>query len=188
MDGEIMLSGKRLRKIGILRSLVLMTGAFPACGQTLMASQTVALTILPAAKITFVPASLVLLSSGSFSPYTGSISAQSEVRTSSTGAGSLTLQVTSEFAPMNGPLVSAGDLLYQCTTASYGTRCSGTITASGSSQTPITNYDAASCTGGGAGCSATDPNSVTILFSVPDKSSFRTGNYTATITLSMSVT
>ena len=191
MDGEVILvpicSRKRAWRRAICVSLLL-GGVSPLCAQTLTAGQTVAITIAPAAKLNFLPAALTLLSSGSFSAYSGSMTAQSEIRTSPSGSGSVTLRVTSEFSPATGPRASAGDLSYQCTAASYGTACSGSVTASGTSQTPIAAYAGASCTGGGSGCSNTDPNSVDIRFSVADKSSFRTGSYTATITLSMSAT
>jgi len=191
MDGEVILVRIYCRKRGCERALeiaLLLGGLSPLCAQTLTAGQTVAITISPAAKLNFIPAALTLLSSGSFSAYSGSMTTQNEIRTSPSGAGSVTLQVTSEFSPTTGPRASVGDLSYQCTAASYGTVCSGIVTASGSSQTPIAAYSGASCTGGGSGCSNTDPNSVNIRFSVADKSSFKTGNYTATITLSMSAT
>ena len=156
--------------------------------QTLTAGQTVFLTIAPAAKLNFVPAALTLLTSGSFSTYSGSMTVQNEIRTAPLGTGTLTLQVTSEFSPATGPLVSSGDLLYQCLAASYGTACPGIVTASGASQTPVASYAGSSCTGGGSGCSNTDPNSVDILFAIPDKSSYQTGNYTAIITFTMSDT
>src|SRR6266851_4593478 len=81
-----------------LAAMILLAGCLPIGAQTLTAGQTAAISIPPAAKINFVPAALTLTSSGSFATFSGSITTQNEIRTSPSGSGSLTLQVTSDFS------------------------------------------------------------------------------------------
>jgi hypothetical protein len=158
----------------------------PLAGQTLTAAQTVNLALSPAGAIVTLPSSLTLVASGS--SYTGSLTITSEIRTSATGTGQLGLKVTTDFAPSTGPSTSHGDLSYQCTTASYGTACTGTIQASVSAQTGVTSFAALSCTGGGTPCSSSDPNTTTIQFTVTNSPVFKTGSYMATLTLTISAT
>src|SRR5437899_785479 len=73
-------------------------------------------------------ASTALSTSGTvFNNFTGTTNITYKIRTTqSTGAGSITLQVTSDFSPVGGPSVAtpptAGDTLkYTCTVAAPGT-------------------------------------------------------------------
>jgi hypothetical protein len=157
-----------------------------ALGQTLSSSETLAISLSPTGVIYSVPTSLTLSSAGTFASYIGSLSLSSEVRTSSSGSAAITLQATSDFSPTTGPLVSGGKLSYQCSAASYGTACSGTISASTTSQTSVASFSSLSCTGGGSPCSGSDPNTITLQFTVPDQATYKTGSYTATITFTIS--
>jgi len=157
-----------------------------ALGQTLSSSETLAISLSPSGVIYSVPTSLTLSSAGTFASYIGSLSLSSEIRTSSSGSASITLQATSDFSPTTGPSISSGLLSYQCSSASYGTACSVTISASTTSQTSVASFSSLSCTGGGSPCSGSDPNTITLQFTVPDQATYKTGSYTATITFTIS--
>jgi hypothetical protein len=172
------------------RNLVLLvamlTGA-QLSAQTLTATQTVGLSLAASAVVYSVPPTLSLLLGSLFSTFSGSVTVSSEIRTTATGSGTLTLQASS-FTPIGGPNASTGDLTYQCSAASYGTACSGTVTASTTSATSVATYAASSCTGGGGSCSPSDPNTVVVQFIIADKSTYETGIYLTSITFTMSAT
>ncbi len=166
--------------------LAFLGSSWAALGQTLSSSETLAISLAPSGVIYSVPTSLTLSSAGTFASYIGSLSLSSEIRTTASGSGSITLQATSDFSPTTGPSISSGLLTYVCSAASYGTACSGTISASTSSQTSVASFSSLSCTGGGSPCSGSDPNTITLQFIVPDKATYKTGSYTATITFTIS--
>ena len=155
-------------------------------GQTLTSSQVAALTLLPSGAITSLPSSLTLVSNGT--AYVGSIVISNEIRTTGTGSGQLGVQVTTDFSPNTGPKAASGNLLYTCTSTSYGTACSGSTQASTSAQTAIITFAALSCTGGGTPCSSSDPNTATVQFSITDSAVFKTGSYSAVVTFTISAT
>ena len=165
---------------------VLALSGTPLMGQILTATQPATLSLLPAGAIVTLPSSVTLVSTGA--SYTGSIMVSSEIRTSGTGTGQLGIKVTTDFAPSTGPSTTHGDLTYQCSATSYGTGCSGQITASVSVETSVTAFVALSCTGGGTPCSSSDPNATTIQFTVTNNPVFKTGSYMATLTLTISAT
>lgn len=166
---------------------MLTLGAALSSAQTLTSTQSLGLSLASSATILTVTPSLTLLSSGTFISFGGSTIVTTEVRTVASNTGQLVLQVSSDFSPATGPLVSAGKVTYQCS-ASYGTPCSGQIQASVSSQTLVTSYSTGSCTGGGGSCSSSDPNTNTITFTVADNPTYRTGLYSAGITITISTT
>lgn len=151
-------------------------------------SQNQGLTVQPAPDgVLSVPSSASLTSTGTlFQPFTGNLLINYEVRTTPSGSASLTIQAASDFSPANGPSVAAGNLMYTCGAASLGTACVGTTTVSTSSQTAVVNVGGGACTGGGGACSSTSPNTVQMNFVLTDNPSFRTGTYTANLTLSIS--
>ena len=71
-----------------------------------------------------------------FNAYTGTTNLSYKIRTTKTGgSGTVTLEVTSDFSPANGPSVAtpptAGDALtYTCTVSAPGTGCTGSLTSS----------------------------------------------------------
>jgi hypothetical protein len=123
-----------------------------------------------------------------FSPFTGTLPISYRVRTTPSGGGAVTVQVTSDFSPTGGPSAAAGAVTYSCGSASIGTACSGTQTASTTSQTPVLTLPASACTGGGGACSGNDPNSVTVTFTLTDNPAYSTGAYSAALTFVISAT
>jgi hypothetical protein len=126
-----------------------------------------------------------LTAGSSFADYTGTTNYTYKIRTTATsGSGSITLKVTTDFAPAGGPSVAtpptAGDALdYTCTVTSPGTACSGTQTSSTTSSTPVTTF--------GAGAkSAVGGNTGTVAWTLTDDPQYATGAYAATVTFTIS--
>ncbi len=147
-------------------------------------TQTLAAAISPAGKIS-VPASATLTASSTrFAGFTGSMLVSYWARTSDGGSGSIAVQASSEFSPSGGPAASA--VLYTCSGASLGTGCSGTHTIQTTSQTPVVSLPGGVCTGGGGACSSQDPNTVQLLFALPNMPSYKTGSYSLQLTFTIS--
>lgn len=162
----------------------------PAAGMAVTSSITNSLTanIEANASIT-VPATTTLSVSGTTfnTPFTGSTSLQYKARTTATGSGgNLTLQVTQDFQA-GGPSAAAGNLSYTCGAAGLGTAC-GTTTASTSTATTVVTIGTSKCTGGGGSCSASNPNTVLVTFTIPDVSTIKVGTYNATVKFTISAT
>jgi hypothetical protein len=167
----------------ILASLPLRSG-FGVTGST---TQTLNASLSPIGKVT-APSSVALTrGSVAFTTYQATLPVTFRVRTTPTGAGSITMQVTSNFSPAGGPSVTANTLTYSCT-ASFGSPCSGSQTASTSTQTPVLTLPASACTGGGGACSGSDPNNVTLTFTLTDDPQYATGSYSAQVTFTISAT
>lgn len=126
-----------------------------------------------------------LTSSGIFADYTGTTNLTYKIRTTkSGGAGSVTLQVTSDFSPANGPSVttppSSGDSLdYTCTIASPGTACSGSQTAATGSATAVATF-------GSDARSAKTGNNGSVAWTLTNDPLYQTGSYQATVTFTIS--
>ena len=167
----------------ILATPLLSTGVawsqFAATGTT-----TLSVTIASAAAIQINTATTTLTTSGTTfgSAYTGTTSFTYKLRTTqSTGTGAITLQVTADFSPANGPSVAGGDpLTYTCTVAS-GTGCAGSISASASAATSVATFgaDIHSAAAGDAGSTA---------WSLSNLPHYKTGTYSATVTYTISAT
>src|ERR1035441_897132 len=157
-------------------------------GATGTATETLNALIYPIAKLT-VPSSVSLTAGAAkLSPFQASLPVTYRARTTPTGGGTMTLQVTSDFSPAGGPSAASGALTYTCTSANLGTACSGAQTASTTLQTPVLTLPASACTGGGGACSAQDPNSLTLNFTVVDDPRYDTGSYSAKVTFIISAT
>jgi len=181
------MAGSYLRLIK-LSLLLLSVSMMPAAGATGSASQTLSGTISPVGRIV-VPASATLTTSvTTFHPFTGSLMVNYEARTTAAGGGNITLSVSGDFTPSGGPSAASGALTYTCSGATLGVPCSGTQTASTSSQTPVLTLPASACTGGGGTCSGPDPNSVNLNFTLSDDPGYSTGTYSASITFTISAT
>jgi hypothetical protein len=156
-------------------------------GATGTTTQTLSATIDAIGKLS-VPASLNVTTAGTtFVAYSGALSVSYRARTTAaTGSGSLTMQATADFSPAGGPSISSGQLTYTCSAASLGAACSGTQTASTSSQTSVVTMGASLCTGGGGSCSAVNPNTVQSAFTLSNNPAFKTGTYSATLTFTIS--
>jgi len=177
----------------IQRSLLIAVGMLllaPTCSeaQTTLGTQTLTLNLGAASALYGFPNTVSLINTGSaFNSYTGSLTVRDRARTSSSGTGSITLRATSDFpCASGGPCIltppSAGDALtYTCTGATLGSNCSGTQTVStGGSTNVVTNIPA----------SATSPsdNTVSLSFSLTNDPKYKTGNYSATLTFTISAT
>ena len=156
-------------------------------GATNSTTQTLSASVAANGKLS-VPASLTLSTVGStFVAYSGSLTVSYLVRTTaSTGNGSITMTASADFGPAGGPSISGGQLTYLCSGANLGTACSGPLTVSTSSQTNVVTIGAGVCTGGGAPCSASNPNSVQTTFTLSNNPAYKTGTYSATLTFTIS--
>ena len=173
---------------GAVRSSVLLAfipGILGAATGT--TNQTLSATINAIGKLS-VPSALTVTHAGTtFAAYTGSLTVSYLARTTATtGSGTLTIQGTADFTPAGGPSIAGGQLTYTCSAATLGTACSGTQTASTSSQTNVVTLAAGVCTGGGGSCSATNPNTAQVNFTLTDNPAFKTGTYSATLTFTIS--
>jgi len=134
-----------------------------------------------------VPGSTNLTNTGTvFNAFSGTVAIQYRARTSASGGGTLTMKVTQDFQT-GGPSVAGGDLTYHCGSAGLGTACASS-TASTSSATSVVTLPSSACTGGGAPCSATDPNTVNVTFNLADRPVVKTGTFTASIQFTISAT
>jgi hypothetical protein len=166
-------------------SLLLMLPLMAAAG-TGVTTQTLTATVNPAWRLS-APASVAMAGGPNpFQPFRATFPVSYQVRTTPSGSGSITLRVTSDFSPSGGPTSVAGGLTYTCGAAGLGAACSGTQTASTSSQTPVVTLPASACTGGGGVCSNQDPNSLNLTFVLTDDPQYKTGSYSATITFTIS--
>jgi hypothetical protein len=121
-----------------------------------------------------------------FNNFTGTTNFTYKLRTSkTTGAGTITLQVTTDFSPGGGPSVAtpptAGDALaYTCTVASPGTGCSGAQTSSTSAATSVATFGADSHS------AATGTGSNSVNWTLTNDPLYQTGSYSATVTFTIS--
>ena len=157
-------------------------------GGTGSATQTLNATITAGGVLTTPGTASLTHSQTTFQPFQASLAVNYEVRTSPTGSGNITLKITNDFSPAGGPSAASGTLTYTCGAANLGTSCSGTQTASTTSQTPLLTLPASTCTGGGGACSSQDPNSVNLTFTLTDSPVYATGSYSATVTFTISAT
>jgi hypothetical protein len=179
-------AGSRRARLAAALLFVLPVATCP--GATGTGTQTLNALIYPAAKLS-VPASVSLTNGATrFAAFQASLPISYRARTTAAGGGAMTFQVTSDFSPAGGPSAATGALSYTCTSANLGTVCSGSQTASTTLQTPVLTLPASACTGGGGACSAQDPNSMTLNFTVVDDPGYATGSYSAKVTLIISAT
>jgi hypothetical protein len=134
-----------------------------------------------------IPAATTLSGAGGFANYTGSTAFNYMIRTNA--AGSVTLQVSTDFSPTLGPSVAvpptAGDALtYSCTAAgtSTPTACSGPVTASTTTTTSV-------LTVGANKYSAASPGDTgTVSWTLTNDPKYKVGTYTATVQFTISAT
>ena len=171
--------------VSLITGLIIFGGRAQADVSTLQ--QTLSINLTAAGKITSLAANTSLLESGgAFSPFTAALPINFLVRTSPSGSSSqMSVQVTTDFSPTNGPSVAGGNLTYTCSAATLGTSCSGQAVASTASQT-IISFAASACSGGGGSCSTSYPNTITISFQLANNTSYKANNYAATLTFTIS--
>ncbi len=178
----------RFPRVWLTRLLMGALAVGNGIGGTGTATQTLNATLQPIGKLS-VPASLTLTAGASkFAPFTGTLAVSYRARTTSTGTGTITAQVSSDFSPTGGPSAAAGALTFTCGSAGLGTPCSGTQTASTTVQTTVVTLPASACTGGGGSCSTSDPATVNVNFSLTDSPAYSTGSYSAQVILRISAT
>jgi hypothetical protein len=149
---------------------------------------TVSVTISSEAALQVTTGTTTLAGTGAvFNAYTGTTNLLYKIRTTqSTGTGTITLRVTSDFSPANGPSVatppSAGDALtYTCTVAAPGTGCSGSQTASTTASTSVATF--------GAGASSANAGSAaSTAWSLTNDATYKPGAYSSTVTYTISAT
>ena len=149
---------------------------------------TVSVTVAAEAAIQVTTATTTLTNVGTiFNAYTGTTNFNYKIRTTKTGGtGTLTLEVTSDFSPANGPSVAtpptAGDALsYTCTVAAPATACSGSLNSSTTVATSVATF-------GANAHSANAGNAGSVAWSLSDDPTYQTGAYSATVTLTISAT
>jgi hypothetical protein len=159
-----------------------------AClADTATTTQAVTVEIVAAGKLS-VPPSLALAPPVTpFGSSTGPLPVTYRMRTAAQGGSStITLQASGEFTPAGGPTLAGSALQYVCGAASLGTACSGAQVVKAAAQTPVVQAPAGVCTGGGSPCSATDPASLQIQFTLENDPGFVTGVYTVQLVLTIS--
>ncbi len=175
---------------GKVRTLtpVLLLAPLVALADIRYVSQEISLTLQPMGKLSVPPVTLLSSPSATFQAFAGTLGVTFRVRTSPSGAGVITMQAASEFSPAGGPSIASGALTYTCAGASLGTACVGSQTVSLGTQTHVLSIPPSACTGGGGACSAGDPNSVQVNFTLLNDPQLETGIYTGLITLTISAT
>jgi len=156
-------------------------------------TQTLQASIIPLSGLITITSPLALTRTGAtVNGLTGNITLTYRTRTSQgTGQGFITVKATADFTPAGGPSIthpaSAGDkFTYTCGVTTLGTPCSGIQMVSTTSATNVLSIGSSACTGGGAPCSTTDPNSVYVTFTLTDDPEYKTGSYSATLTWTIS--
>jgi len=152
-------------------------------------AQTTILTVAvgPEAALSIAAATtpLATTSTNFSNPYTGTTAMTYTIRTSkSTGTGTITLQITTDFSGTGGPSVgnppTAGDALtYTCSVAAPGTPCSATQTAATKSATAVGSFGAGASSGKSG-------NAASVSWALTDDPAYATGTYSATATFTIS--
>jgi len=178
-----------MKKLLTLAAALLMTASLAhAQLGTSTGTTTVSVTVGAEAALTAITGTTALTSTGTnFTNYTGSTTLTYYVRTTqSGGSGSITLKVTSDFSPANGPSVttppSTGDkLAYTCTISGAGTGCTSSVTSSTSSSTNVITFGAGAHT-------VTFPggDTATTAWTLTNDPKYYTGSYSATVTYTIS--
>jgi hypothetical protein len=146
---------------------------------TVFAADTSALNISVGPEATFASAfsaTTLTAADTKFGGFSGTTNFNYKIRTSQEGGtGSITVQVTA--FGTNGP--SPSDLAYTCTAPSSGTPCSSSTTASTASATSVVSFgaDAHSSDSGDSG---------SVVWSLVDRPTVKTGSYSSTATFTIS--
>jgi hypothetical protein len=147
---------------------------------------TLSVAVGPEASLTVTTGTTSLANSGGNfgTDFTGTTNLTYKIRTTkTTGSGTLTSKVTTDFAGTGGPSVltppSTGDALtYTATVSAPGTAATGSQTASTTATTPIGSF--------GAGASSVKAgNSASVAWNLTNDPAYATGTYTATVTFTI---
>ncbi len=178
-----------LNRMAIGAILLAGLGASSAFGQTFATTGTTTLnvTVAPEAALAINTASTALTTPGVglFADYTGTTSFTYKIRTAQTsGAGHIALQITSDFSGSGGPSVGAppttGDALKIACTSAKGTVCASATPALVSNPTTVVSF-------GPDVHSAKDGDAGSVTWTLTNDPAYKTGDYTATATFTISV-
>jgi len=175
-----------MRACSFLHVVLILTPATAAFAGTATITQNISVQLDSAGKLA-APSALSLLSSGlAFTDFAGSLNLQYRFRTTPAGSGAITVRAGADFSPSGGPSLSSAALRYSCSGAGLGTACSGLQTVSASAETPIVQIPGSACTGGGGSCSAADPVSIQLQFSLDNSPQYQTGSYSIPLIFTIS--
>lgn len=186
---------KKLMVTSVVFAITMALAALPAYAQSGSSTGTTTLNVTVGAEAGLtVAATSTLASVGTnFASFTGSTALTYYIRTTqSTGAGSITAKVTTDFAPAGGPSVatppSTGDaLLYTSSGTAPGNNATGAvmaftgITASTSAQTNVATF-------GADNRSLNTGNTSSVAWTLSNDPKYKTGAYAATVTFTISAT
>ena len=170
-------------------AVVVACALLPLPGLAQAQTTTLAVVVGPEAalSVTTATTSLATTSSTFGSSYAGTTTLGYTIRTTkSSGTGTITVQITSDFNGAGGPSVAnpptAGDALtYTCSVSTPGTPCSGSQTAATKAATAVANF--------GAGASSSKSgNAASVAWSLTDDPIYARGTYSATATFTISAT
>jgi hypothetical protein len=184
---------KKLMTTSALLAITVALAAFPAKAQTGTGTTTLNVTVGAEAGLTVAATTNMTSAGTNFSSFTGTTALTYFIRTTqSTGAGSITAKVTTDFAPAGGPSVAtpptAGDALnYTSSGTAPGNNGTGAvmafagITASTSAQTNVATF-------GADNRSLVAGNTESVAWSLTNDPKYKTGAYAATVTFTISAT
>ncbi len=174
----------------LLVFLLAALGAVSAFGQpsgfAANGTTNLSVTVGPEAAIKIDTATTNLTTAGTvFADFTGTTNFTYMIRTAPGGVGHIGLQITADFNGTGGPKVAnpptAGDqLTYNCTAASSGTPCTSGQIAATTASTPVVTF-------GGDAHSAKAGDTGSVLWTLTNDPVYKTGSYSATATLTISV-
>lgn len=177
---------KNLLKTLPLLALILLFTASVGHAQSATGATSVTVTVGPEAALTVTSPTGLTTSGTVFNNYTGTTTVTYFIRTTlSGGTGTISLKVTSDFSPANGPSVAspptAGDALtYTCGGAAPATPCTGSQTASMSTSTSVATF------GADAHTTTTSGSTATTSWTLTNDPVYKTGSYNATVTFTIS--
>ncbi|MBI3210932.1 MAG: hypothetical protein HYZ37_18770 [Candidatus Solibacter usitatus] len=169
-----------------MRFSLMLLAAPLAFGDVATLSQSQTTTLLTAGKLSVAASMTLSTPTQTFNNFTGSMNVSYRARTTETGNVTITLLASANFSPTTGPNINNGTLTYTCGSATLGSACSGTQTVSTVSQSSIVSVSSSACTGVGSGCSGSNPNTVQLNFTLTNDPQYKTGSYSAQITLTAS--
>jgi hypothetical protein len=187
-----------IKKLMITSMLLAIAGAFtafPANAQlgTGTGTTTLNVTVGAEAGLTVAATSNLTSVGTNFTSFTGSTALTYYIRTTqSTGAGSITAKVTTDFAPVGGPSVATpptvGDaLIYTSSGTAPGNSATGAVmafagvNASTTAQTNVATF-------GADNRSVFAGNSESVAWTLTNDPKYKTGAYSATVTFTISAT
>jgi hypothetical protein len=140
-------------------------------------TSTMSVAVAPEASFTALDTTTTLTNATIFGAYTGTTNFTYKIRTTLVGgSGAITVSL-GVFSGSGGPVIA--DLLYTCTAATLGVTACSSTTPTGGLGTPVATFgtDAHSADAGDAGTTA---------WTLPDKTTLKTGTFTSVATYTIS--